>query len=38
MREHVGDVRQLLFEVALESLQPLDQLRAVRKAAAEERP
>src|SRR5207247_10715789 len=38
VREHVGDVRELLLEVALESLQPLDQLRAARKAAAEEHP
>src|SRR5919112_4353216 len=38
VREHVGDVRELLLEVALESLQPLDQLRAAREAAAEEHP
>jgi hypothetical protein len=36
MRDHVGDVRELLLEVALVVLQPLEELLAIREAAAEE--
>jgi hypothetical protein len=36
MREHVGDVGELLLEVALVVLQALDQLVPVGEAAAEE--
>ena len=38
VREHVGDVCKLLFEVALEGLQPLDQLWTARERAAKEHP
>jgi hypothetical protein len=38
VREYVRNVSELLFEVALERLQPLDQLGAVREAAAEKHP
>jgi hypothetical protein len=38
MREDVGNVGELLLEVALEGLQPLDQLGTARESAAEEHP
>jgi hypothetical protein len=38
MREDVGNVRELLLEVALEGLQPLDQLWPAGKAASEKHP
>ena len=38
MRDDVRDVCELLLEVALIVLQPLEQLPAVRKRAAEEEP
>jgi elongation factor G len=36
VRDHVGDVRELLLEVALVRLQPLEQLVPIRERAAEE--
>jgi hypothetical protein len=36
VRENVGDIGELLLEVALEGLQSLDQLGTARKRAAEE--
>ena len=38
VREDVGDVGKLLLEVALEGLQPLDQLGTARERAAKEHP
>src|SRR4029078_11350346 len=38
MRDHVGDVGELLLEIALVGPQPLEQLVAAREAAAEEHP
>jgi hypothetical protein len=38
VREDVGDVGELLLEIALEGLQPLDQLWPAREAAAEKHP
>jgi hypothetical protein len=38
VRDHVRDVGELLLEVALIGLQPLEQLVAAREAAAEEHP
>ena len=38
MREHVRDVRELLLEVALVRLEPLDEVLTVRERPVEEEP
>src|SRR5581483_11552008 len=38
VRDHVGDVRELLLEVSLVALEALEQLLPVRERAAEEEP